>query len=152
MAASRRPSESRRERGVSAARDRPPGWPAVLLSLLASHLAGDVLIQTEWQAVNKAGGLRETRSRKALLAHVSAYTASFFPALVWIGRRTSVQRAVMVGGVVAIPHLLVDDGRLVDVWLREVKRAQHPPPALTVAVDQSFHVICLLGAALVAAT
>ena len=58
----------------------------------------------------------------------------------------------MVGGAVAIPHLLVDDGRLVDVWLREVKRAQHPPPALTVAVDQSFHVICLLGAALVAAT
>ena len=113
MAASRRPSESRRERGVSTARDRPPGWPAVLLSLLASHLAGDVLMQTEWQAVNKAGGLRETRSRKALLAHVSAYTASFLPALVWIGRRTSVQRAAVVGGAVAIPHLLVDDGRLV---------------------------------------
>lgn len=109
-------------------------------------------MQTEWQAVNKAGGLRETRSRKALLAHVSAYTASFLPALVWIGRRTSVQRAAMVGGAVAIPHLLVDDGRLVDAWLREVKRAQHPPPALIVAVDQSFHVICLLGAAVVAAT
>lgn len=109
-------------------------------------------MQTEWQAVNKAGGLSETRSRKALLAHVCAYTASFLPALVWIGRRTSVERAVMVGGAVAIPHLLVDDGRLVEVWLREVKRAQHPPPALAVAVDQSFHVICLLGAAVVAAT
>ena len=140
-----------RERGVSAVGDRPLGWPAVLLSLLASHLAGDVLMQTEWQAVNKAGGLRESRSRKALLAHVIAYTASFSPAFVWIGRRTSIQRALMVGGAVAIPHLLVDDGRLVEVWLREVKRADEPSPALAVAVDQSFHVICLLGAALLAA-
>ena len=137
---------------MSIARNKPPGWPAVLLSLLASHLAGDVLVQTEWQAVNKVGGLREMRSRKALLAHICAYTASFVPALVWIGRRTSVERALTVAGAVAIPHLLVDDGRLVDVWLREVKRTQQPPPALIVAVDQSFHVICLLGAAVVAAT
>lgn len=136
---------------MSAARDRPLGWPAVLLSLLASHLAGDFLVQTEWQAVNKTGGLRQSRSRKALLAHVIAYTASFSPALVWIGRRTSVGRAVTVGGAVAIPHLLVDDGHLVEVWLRKVKRVRHPPPALTLAVDQSFHVICLLGAARVAA-
>jgi hypothetical protein len=132
--------------------DRPLGWPAVLMSLLASHLAGDFLVQTEWQAVNKTGGLREPRSRKALVAHVIAYTASFSPALVWIGRRTSVRRAVTVGGAIAIPHLLVDDGRFVDVWLRKVKRVRHAPPALTVAVDQSFHVICLLGAALVAET
>jgi hypothetical protein len=132
--------------------DRPLGWPAVLMSLLASHLAGDFLVQTEWQAVNKTGGLRESRSRKALLAHVIAYTASFSPALVWIGRRTSVKRAAMVGGAIAIPHLLVDDGQLVEVWLRKVKRVRHPPPALAVAVDQSFHVISLLGAALVAAT
>ena len=131
--------------------DRPLGWPAVLMSLLASHLAGDFLVQTEWQAVNKTGGLRESRSRKALLAHVIAYTASFSPALVWIGRRTSVKRAAMVGGAIAIPHLLVDDGQLVEVWLRKVKRVRHPPPALAVAVDQSFHVISLLGAALVAA-
>ena len=152
MVASKRPLESLRECGVNAVGDRPLGWPAVLLSLLASHLAGDVLMQTEWQAVNKAGGLREPHSRKALLAHVSAYTGSFLPTLVWIGKRTTVKRAVTVGGAVAIPHLLVDDGRLVDVWLREVKRARQPPPALIVAVDQSFHVICLMGAALVAAT
>ena len=131
--------------------DRPLGWPAVLMSLLASHLAGDFLVQTEWQAINKTGGLRESRSRKALLAHVIAYTASFSPALIWIGRRTSVKRAAMVGGAIAIPHLLVDDGQLVEVWLRKVKRVRHPPPALAVAVDQSFHVISLLGAALVAA-
>ena len=124
----------------------------MLLGLLASHLTGDFLVQTEWQAVNKTGGLREPRSRKALLAHVIAYTASFAPALAWIGRRTSAKRAVMVGGAVAIPHLLVDDGGLVELWLREVKRASKPAPALAIAVDQSFHVICLLGAALLASS
>ena len=127
------------------------GWPAVLLTMLASHLTGDFLVQTEWQAINKAGGLRQSRSRKALLAHVVAYTASFSPALVWIGGRTSVRRALIVAGAVALPHLVVDEGRLVDVWLRKVKRAPQPPPELAVAVDQSFHVLCLLGAAVLAA-
>jgi Protein of unknown function (DUF3307) len=128
-----------------------PGWPAVLLTLLASHLTGDFLVQTEWQAINKAGGLRHSRSRRALLAHVVAYTASFSPALVWVGRRTSVRRALVVGGAVALPHLVIDEGRLVDVWLRKVKRAPQPPPGLSVAVDQSFHVLSLMGAALLAA-
>ncbi len=127
------------------------GWPGVLLVLLTAHLVGDFLVQTEWQAVNKAGGLGDSRSRRALFAHVLAYTASFSPALVWIGRHTSARRALIVGGAVAVPHLLVDDGRFVDVWLRKVKRSPQPPTALTVAVDQSFHVVSLLGAALIAA-
>lgn len=131
---------------------RPPaGWPGVLLVLLTAHLVGDFLVQTEWQAVNKTGGLGDSGSRRALLAHVLAYTASFSPALLWIGRRTNARRALIVGGAIAVPHLLVDDGRLVDLWLRKVKRAPQPPPALRVAVDQSFHAICLLAAALIAA-
>lgn len=133
--------------------NRPPvSWPGVLLALLASHLVGDVLVQTEWQAVNKGGGLRDSRSRRALLRHGAAYTASFAPALVWLGRRTTARRALAVAGAVAIPHLLVDDGSLVEVWLREVKHAPQPAPALAVAVDQTFHVISLLGAALIAAS
>jgi hypothetical protein len=109
-------------------RDRPLGWAAVTLGLLASHVAGDFLMQTEWQAVNKVGGLGERRSRNALFARVIAYTASFSPALVWIGRRRGVTRALMVGRAGAIPHPLVDDGRLVEVWLREVKRSPQPRP------------------------
>lgn len=129
---------------------RSVGWPAVLLALLASHLGGDFLVQTEWQAVNKVGGLREPGSRRALFSHVLAYTATFAPALAWIGKRTSVGRAAMVGGAVAIPHMVVDDGRLVEVWLRDVKHAPEPAPGLALAVDQSFHVICLLAASLLA--
>lgn len=132
--------------------DRTPvGWPGALLALLTAHLVGDFLVQTEWQAVNKTGGLGNSRSRRALFVHVLVYTASFSPAFLWIGSRTSARRALLVGGAVAVPHLLVDDGRLVELWLRKVKRAPQPPPALTVAVDQSFHVLCLLGAALIAA-
>jgi hypothetical protein len=126
-------------------------WAAALLALLASHLVGDFLVQTEWQATNKLGGLADSRSRRALLGHVVAYTAAFVPALVWIGVRTTPWRAVAVAAVVAIPHMLVDDGHLVRFWLRAVKRAPNPSVALTVSVDQTFHVVCLVGAALLAA-
>jgi hypothetical protein len=126
-------------------------WPAVLLALLASHLVGDFLVQTEWQAVNKLGGLVDPRSRRALLAHVIVYTAAFVPALVWIGTRTTPWRAIAVGAVVAIPHLLLDDGHFVRFWLRAVKRAPQPSAALTISVDQTFHVVCLIGAAALAA-
>jgi hypothetical protein len=126
-------------------------WPAAFLALLASHLVGDFLIQTEWQAVNKLGGLADPRSRRALLAHVAAYTAAFIPALVWIGIRTTPWRAVAVAAIVAIPHLLLDDGHFVQFWLRVVKHAPDPSAALTVTVDQTFHVVCLVGAAMFAA-
>jgi hypothetical protein len=126
-------------------------WPAALLALLVSHLAGDFLLQTEWQAVTKVRGLADVRSRRALLAHVASYTVAFIPALVWIGSRTSAGRAIAVMALVAIPHLIVDDGHLVHVWVRNFKRASDPSLGLLIAVDQSFHVLCLLGAALVAA-
>jgi hypothetical protein len=49
---------------------------------------------------------------------------------------------------VSVPHLLVDDGHAVDLWLRTVKRSQNPALGLRIAVDQSFHLICLFGASL----
>ncbi len=125
-------------------------WPAALLALLVSHVVGDVLLQSDWQALNKVRGLGDPVARRALLLHVSTYTLAFVPALVWIGTKTNAGRAVGVGALVAVPHLLIDDGHLVTAWLRHVKRTARPPLALTIAVDQSFHVICLLGAALVA--
>src|ERR1700758_4565472 len=96
-------------------------WPAALLALLVSHLTGDFLLQTEWQAVNKARGLADPVSRKALLAHVALYMVAFIPALVWIGTQTSAWRAVAVGALVAVPHVLVDDGHLVRAWVRDFK-------------------------------
>jgi hypothetical protein len=126
-------------------------WPAALLALLVSHVVGDVLLQTDWQAAAKVRGLGDRVARLALGRHVAIYAMAFLPALIWIGSQTSAVRAVAVGALVVVPHLLVDDGRLVRAWLRYVKRAPAPAPALTIAVDQSFHLVCLFGAALVAA-
>ena len=126
-------------------------WPAALLALLVCHAVGDVLLQTEWQALEKARGLGDPTGRRALLRHVGTYTIAFLPALAFIGAQTSAARAVGIGAAVAVPHLLVDDGRAVRAWLRAVKHVDDPGPGLTVAVDQSFHVLFLLGAALLSA-
>ena len=126
-------------------------WSEVLLALLLSHAAGDVLLQTDWQALNKVRGLSDPLGRSALVQHIATYTLAFIPALVWIGLNTSAGRAVAVAAIVSVPHLLIDDGRLVRGWLHEVKGAKQPGMGLTIAVDQVFHALVLLGAALLAA-
>jgi hypothetical protein len=126
-------------------------WPAALLALLVSHAVGDVLLQTDWQAVNKKQGLDDPVGRRALLRHLLTYLLAFVPTLVWIGTQTTALKALAVGALVAVPHFVIDDGRLVRSWLRHVKHVANPGLGLTIAVDQSFHAICLLGAALVAA-
>jgi hypothetical protein len=125
-------------------------WAAVFLVLLVSHGAGDVLLQTDRQAVGKGGGVADPGARRALLAHVTIYTVAFVPALVWIGTHAGVGRAILVGALIAVPHLVIDEGQLVRAWLREVKRTPDAPPALMIAVDQCLHLLCLFGAALVA--
>ena len=51
-------------------------------------MVGDYLLQTDWQARNKRGGLGgDPVARRALLTHVTTYTLAFVPALIWIARR-----------------------------------------------------------------
>ena len=126
-------------------------WSSLLLALLAAHVVGDVLVQTEWEAINKRGGLTGSGSLRALLLHVTTYTLSFVPVAVWVANDRSVARALLALVLVAIPHLLVDDGRPVTVWITRVKHAPLPAPALSIAVDQSFHVVSLLAVALILA-
>lgn len=114
-----------------------------------SHHIGDYLLQTDFQALNKAGGLDgDATSRRALVNHGLAYTAAFAPALAAVARRTSVTRAVAVAALIALPHMAIDDGRLVKAYMKRVKRVdgdEHPD--LTTKVDQSMHVVCLWAAA-----
>jgi hypothetical protein len=128
-------------------------WPQIFAVLLVSHLVGDYLFQTEWQAANKHGGLgRDPVRRRALLAHVATYGLAFIPALVWL--------ATDIGGWVAVvaiailgPHFVQDDGRLVLSYLRTVKRTQaDPTDFIFIAVDQTFHVLALFAVALVASS
>jgi len=126
-------------------------WPPVFAAFLVCHLAGDLLLQTEWQALTKVRGLSDPEGRRALIAHVATYTLCYVPVLIWIARDRSVTRAVVVALLVAVPHVLVDDGHFVAAWLRQVKHSPNPAPSLRLMVDQSFHVVCLLAAAVVAA-
>jgi hypothetical protein len=73
---------------------------------------------------------------------------AFVPALVWIGLELDALRAVEIGLVVAIPHLVQDDGRLLDAYMAQVKGLAQTSSGLRVAVDQSFHVLFLFGTAL----
>jgi hypothetical protein len=127
-------------------------WPAVLAAFLVCHLTGDFLLQTEWQALTKVQGLVTAEGRRALRNHVSTYTLVFLPPLIWIANDRSVLGAIGVAALVGLPHLAVDDGRLVAHWMTSVKHAPRATPGLRLMVDQSFHIVCLLGAALVAAS
>ena len=124
-------------------------WVEVFAVFVVSHLVGDFLLQTDKQARFKLGGLGpDPVRRRALLRHVAVYTATFVPALVWIGTETDAARAVLIGAAVAVPHLIQDDGRLLDAYIARVKGLSQSSPGLRVAVDQSFHVLFLFGTAL----
>jgi hypothetical protein len=128
-------------------------WVEVYAVLVVSHLVGDFILQTDSQARWKEGGLGpDPVRRRALRNHVATYTAAFLPALIWIAGETSVAKAVLIAIVVAAPHWIQDDGRLLNAWMVVVKGTDPAEnPGLRVAVDQSFHLVFLFAAALLAA-
>src|SRR5712691_10787982 len=100
-------------------------WAALFGAFLLSHLVGDFLFQTDWQASNKEHGLRANPgSRRALALHGLTYTLAFVPALVWVGVDSGSLAALWVAALVGLPHVIVDDGSLVEVWMRQVKHVQ----------------------------
>jgi hypothetical protein len=129
-------------------------WVEVFAVLVLSHLVGDFLLQTDWQASLKEGGLGpDPVRRRALRNHIATYTASFLPALIWIASETSVAKAVLIAIVIAVPHWIQDDGRLLNAWMVLVKgTVAEEAPWVRIAVDQSFHLVFLFGAALLAAS
>src|SRR3954451_15729081 len=90
-------------------------------------MAGDFLLQTDWQAVNKRGGLSRNRdARRALVSHVVVYTLVFVPAVIWIATEKSAL-AIALLPVIFIPHLIQDDARLLMAWNRNVKHSSVSP-------------------------
>jgi len=126
-------------------------WEAVFAVFLVCHLVGDFLLQTDWQAVNKRGGLsRKPVARRALISHAAVYTLVFVPAIIWVATQTSAL-AIALLAVIFIPHLIQDDARVLIAWNRSVKRSSPVPgDYLYIAIDQSFHVVFLFGTALLA--
>jgi hypothetical protein len=123
----------------------------VFAVFIVCHLAGDYLLQTDWQAANKRGGLGpDPVARRALLLHVVSYTLAFAPALAWLASEIGAQ-TIAIAALVFFPHLVQDDGRMLDVYVRDVKSlAARDNPIVFGAVDQSFHVLTLFGIALLA--
>lgn len=127
-------------------------WTDVFAVFVVSHLVGDYLLQTDWQARHKFGGLRPGGNRRALVSHVAAYTACFIPAFVWLAGHAG-GWTIGIAALVALPHLVQDDGWLVTAYMRTVKGADGAPGQLLfMAVDQTFHVVALLAVALLAAS
>jgi hypothetical protein len=112
-------------------------------------MVGDYLLQTDWQARHKRGGLSGDRvALKALVSHVTTYTLAFVPALIWIGDQLDAGWALLAAALIFVPHLLIDDGRFVRAYLANVKRADGFDVGLAASVDQSFHVLSLFLVAL----
>jgi hypothetical protein len=119
-------------------------WVSLFAGFLVAHMVGDYLLQTDWQARHKRRGLsNDALSRRALFAHVTTYTLAFVPAFIWIASELDPVWAMVAAVLVYVPHLLIDDGRLVAVYLARVKRVDGFNLGLAASVDQSFHVLSL---------
>ena len=127
-------------------------WVEIFAVFVVSHALGDYLLQTDWQATNKRGGLSSDYDRRlALLTHVSVYTLSFVPAFIWLSNN-----GLNLGGVlllalgIFVPHMVQDDGRLLSRYIRSVKGCdEESEREIFTAVDQSFHLITLFVTALI---
>ena len=126
-------------------------WVEIFAVFVVSHAMGDYLLQTDWQAMNKRGGLGPDRTaRRALFSHVTNYTLAFVPAFIWLAPDMSALGVVALAAGIFIPHLVQDDIRLLTVYVRNVKgcgaaSAQN----IFTAVDQSLHLIVLFATAIV---
>jgi len=123
-------------------------WVEVFAVLVVSHAAGDFLLQTDWQATHKGGGLNGSgERRRALTAHVLTYSLAFVPALVWLaGDASALALAALLAGI-ALPHAVIDDGRLLGAYVRAVKHVEPEPGPLLMAIDQSAHLVILFALA-----
>jgi len=126
-------------------------WVEVFAVFVVCHLVGDYLLQTDWQAKHKRGGLGSDRqARRALAAHVLTYTLAYVPAFVWLAGEIDTM-LVPVVALIAIPHWIQDDGRLLTLYIEKVKGSEAAAnKSVAAAADQSFHFVVLLATALVA--
>jgi hypothetical protein len=125
-------------------------WVELFAAFLACHLAGDFVVQTDWQATHKRGGLgSDAVARRALFSHITTYTLCFVPVLAWVAAERDLAAMVGTAALIALPHLAQDDGRLLASYARRVKGLSAARGELSmVSLDQSVHVLTLFAIAL----
>jgi hypothetical protein len=128
-------------------------WVEVFSVFVVCHLSGDFLFQTDWQARTKYAGLGvDSEARRALLTHVTTYGIAFVPAFIWLAGEIGAA-SIGIAVLILVPHLVQDDGRLVQNYMRVVKRSTAAKgDFVAIAVDQSFHFLALFAVALLAAS
>ena len=126
-------------------------WVEIFVVLLVSHAVGDYLLQTDWQALNKRGGLgRDPVAQRALVSHVVSYTAAFIPAAIWLGEEMAPVGVALFFAGIFFPHLVQDDGRLLGIYIKRVKgEGAAANQGIVTSVDQSLHIVILFATALV---
>lgn len=126
-------------------------WVEIFAVLVLSHATGDYLLQTDWQATNKRGGLGRNRvAARALFSHVFTYTLAFIPAGIWL-HDFGAGGEVLLAAAIFLPHLVQDDGRLLTRYMDVVKGpGAASTQAVFMTVDQTFHLLTLFAIALVA--
>ena len=124
-------------------------WVEVFAVFVVSHLVGDYLVQTDWQAEHKRNGFAgDPVRRRALLTHVTTYTLAFVPALVWIADDLGAGVA-WAAAAIFVPHVIQDDGRLLTGFVYRVKGCtDRTAPEVFKPVDQTFHVLALFALAI----
>ena len=129
-------------------------WVEVFAVFAVSHLTGDFLLQTDWQALHKRGGLGpDPVARRALFSHVAMYGVAFVPAFIWLVDQIGAGATLGVAALLLLPHLIQDDGRLLGAYVRGVKRSNvADTDFIYIACDQSAHAIALLLLSLLAAS
>jgi hypothetical protein len=125
-------------------------WVAYFVVLIVAHVVGDYVLQTDFQAAHKHGGLgRDPVARKALFGHVATYALAVIAACVWIASHRPAGLTALAGALIVIEHLIQDDGRLLAAYCLRVKGLDIiKSPGVGIWVDQSFHFLALFGAAL----
>jgi len=124
-------------------------WVEVFAAFVVCHLVGDYLLQTDWQALHKRGGLGpDPLARRALFSHIVTYTLAFVPALIWLADDIGAW-AIATAALIAVPHWVQDDGRLLAAYVVRVKHTDpRANPSITAAADQTFHFVALFLTAL----
>jgi hypothetical protein len=120
------------------------------LALLASHLVGDFVFQSRWQATEKFGWTRRAVALRT--RHVLAYLAAFaWLPFVWMPfANASPWRVVVFLAALAVLHFLTDAQRFT-VTVGDIFGwhdlygwpTPNPWPALPLAIDQTLHVVQL---------
>ncbi len=110
--------------------------------LLVGHLVGDWMLQNDWMAQNKKKHL----FHPAGLVHYGVYALTMLLVL-WLarGNTLSLTNYLLLGATAYITHMLIDGTKVVDHWMRLYHQAN--VTMVRVMVDQTFHIVVLVGMA-----